>query len=165
MNILPFEHSYWIIPGKLLAGRYPNTQEDIDALVKLGIKTFVNLTKENETQKDGSAIFNYNERLKKENATMHRKAVEDASIPTVETMREIAQIIDDSLAQDKPVYFHCVGGVGRTGTVAGSYLMHSKMANANNVFDIIDYLKRTSPFKEKLSPGRDSQRSFVVNFK
>ncbi|WP_068473870.1 protein-tyrosine phosphatase family protein [Saccharicrinis aurantiacus] len=164
-NVLPFEHSYWIIPGKLLAGKYPKTQEELDALLALGIKTFVNLTEEDETQKDGSPNFRYDAHFNSSEAKMYRKPVEDASTPTIETMREIAEIIDGSLVENKPVYFHCVGGVGRTGTVAGSYLMHSKMANADNVFDIIDYLKRTSPFNEKKSPGRDTQRNFVINYK
>lgn len=164
-SILPFEKSYWVIPGKLLAGQYPASQEKIDSLLALGIKTFVNLTIEGETTKDGQLYFDYNAQLKGSEATMYRKEVEDASIPTKETMDEIAALIDSSLQDDKPVYFHCWGGVGRTGTVLGSYLMHSHMATEENVFDLIDYMKRTSPFKDKKSPGRDAQRQFVVNYK
>lgn len=162
---LPFEKSYWVIPGKIMAGQYPADQDKIDSLLALGIKTFINLTLEGETSKDGEVHFDYETQLNDSDAVMYRKEVEDASIPTTEIMDEISELIDASLEDNKPVYFHCWGGVGRTGTVLGSYLMHSHMANKDNVFDLIDYMKRTSPFKEKRSPGRDVQREFVVNYK
>ena len=164
-KILPFEKSYWIIPGKLLAGQHPRNKEMLSDLLDTGIKTFINLTQEGEIAKDGSEMYNYAPLLSEQGATMHRMSIQDASIPSKELMEKVMAIIDASLADNKPVYFHCWGGVGRTGTVTGSYLMHSKMATRENVFDLIDHIKRTTPYKDKLSPGGEAQRKFVENFR
>jgi len=161
---LPFEKSYWIIPGKVLAGQYPRDEEQLKELLSAGIKTFINLTQEGEIAKDGSEMYDYAPLLSEYGATMHRMSIEDASIPSKALMRKVMQIIEASLEDGKAVYFHCWGGVGRTGTVTGSYLMHSKMATRDNVFDLIDYIKRTTPYKDKPSPGQESQREFVMNF-
>lgn len=37
-------------------------------------------------------------------------------------MREILGLIDEAMAADRPVYVHCWGGVGRTGTVIGCHI-------------------------------------------
>lgn len=48
-NTLPFERSYWIIPGKLMAGEYPAAPDEtesykkLDGLIRVGIKTVINL--------------------------------------------------------------------------------------------------------------------------
>ena len=50
----PLEESYWVLPGRLLAGEYPAeyneaiTRRRIDALIESGFNTFIDLTKPNE---------------------------------------------------------------------------------------------------------------------
>ncbi|MDA3854606.1 MAG: dual specificity protein phosphatase family protein [Bacteroidales bacterium] len=165
ITTLPFDKSYWIIPGKLLAGQYPRDKQQLSNLLDSGIKTFINLTQEGEIAKDGAEMYNYAPTLSEYGATMYRMSIQDASIPSKELMEKVMAIIDVSLAENKPVYFHCWGGAGRTGTVTGCYLVHSKMATSNNVFDLIDHIKRTTPYKDKPSPGGESQRQFVQNFR
>lgn len=80
-------------------------------------------------------------------------------------MDEIIELIDKSLNDNKPVYFHCWGGVGRTGTVLGCYLLHKNMATRENVFGIIDYLKRTTSISNRQSPETEEQRNFVLSYK
>ena len=52
--IKPFEHCYWVVENKFLAGEYPRTKEPgasqkkIDALIRAGVTLFVDLTEENE---------------------------------------------------------------------------------------------------------------------
>jgi len=54
MNRLPIENCYWVVPGKLLAGEYPRDREEessrvkINALLSAGIKSFIDLTEEDE---------------------------------------------------------------------------------------------------------------------
>ncbi|HKJ40023.1 MAG TPA: hypothetical protein VJ972_14700, partial [Anaerolineales bacterium] len=51
----PITESYWVEPGRFLAGEYPgkftpdSTRKRIDALLEAGFNTFIDLTKPNET--------------------------------------------------------------------------------------------------------------------
>ena len=49
--------------------------------------------------------------------------IEDLSVPTLADMERILGAIDDELAAGRAVYLHCWGGIGRTGTVVGCYLV------------------------------------------
>ncbi len=170
-KVLPFERSYWIIPGKLLAGEYPasinesETQKKLDSLVTVGIKTVINLTEDNEKNRDGIKLYDYTSQLKSFGIETHRKPIKDISIPAKNEMDDIIDLIDSSLNENKPVYFHCWGGVGRTGTVLGCYLLHSQMATKTNVFDFITHLKRTTSISHRESPETEEQRKFILNYK
>ena len=54
--------------------------------------------------------------------TWERIPVRDVSVPSKDGMVMILDRIDQALAQQRPVYVHCWGGKGRTGTVVGCYL-------------------------------------------
>ncbi len=47
MTTLPIENCYWVVPGKLLAGKYPRDKGEessrikINALLRSGIKVYV----------------------------------------------------------------------------------------------------------------------------
>lgn len=51
---LPLPHSYWVLPGKLLAGEYPrnkderSSREKIAVLLGAGVKAFIDLTEADE---------------------------------------------------------------------------------------------------------------------
>lgn len=170
-KVLPFERSYWIIPGKLLAGEYPasidetETKKKLDGLVAVGIKTVINLTENQEKNHDGIKLYDYTSQLKSFGIETYRKPIKDISVPAKDEMDEILELIDNSLKENKPVYFHCWGGVGRTGTVLGCYLLHSKMANRNNVFYFISYLKRSTSISHRESPETEEQRRFILDYK
>jgi hypothetical protein len=61
----PFEHSYWVVPGKVLAGCYPGDKEyaevqlKIEALLDLGIRHFISLMEENELDRFDSSMVPY----------------------------------------------------------------------------------------------------------
>lgn len=46
-------------------------------------------------------------------------------VPTPATMTAILDAIDASLAGNEPTHAHCWGGVGRTGTVIGRWLLRT----------------------------------------
>ena len=53
--------------------------------------------------------------------------IHDVSTPTQAQMARILDAIDAALAVGHAVYLHCYGGIGRTGTVVGCYLVRHGM--------------------------------------
>jgi hypothetical protein len=132
LNPLPIPESYWVIPGQLLAGEYPGSWEDertrqrLDLFLEAGFNTFIDLTAVGEllpyspVLSDLAAIYgvviNYN-----------RFSIGDYGIPTLLQMQTTLDFLDNSLQNGRKVYVHCWGGVGRTGTTVGCYLVrHGK---------------------------------------
>jgi len=124
----PISESYWVEPGRFLAGEYPgqytteSTQQRIDALLEAGFDTFIDLTRPNET------VPYY--RILLEEAKIYEMKVErynfpigDFGLPIPETMMSILDTIDTALQNGKKIYLHCWGGIGRTGTTVGCYLV------------------------------------------
>jgi protein-tyrosine phosphatase len=95
---------------------------------------------------------------------MLRYAIKNLNIPTESFMVEILNKIDEQIAPDKRVYVHCWGGVGRTGTVIGCYLIRHGFAEPENVIDTKNYLKRTTNIAHRNSPETEEQCQFVLNW-
>ena len=117
----PIEHCYWVIPGKLIAGEYPRNLDDesspakIRALTDAGIASFIDLT----TPAD--ELFPYGEWLG--DAERRSFPIADLDIPnSPDETKQILDRIDANLADGKPTYVHCWGGIGRTGVVIGCWL-------------------------------------------
>jgi protein-tyrosine phosphatase len=136
----------------------------LEGLLAAGIGTVINLTESGEVNHYGIELYDYSADFRASGLETVRKPIVDVSIPTFEDMDGILDLIDDRLANDKPVYFHCWGGVGRTGTVLGCYLLTSNMAKLDNVFDTIDQLKRESPMRHRNSPETEEQKDFVREY-
>jgi protein-tyrosine phosphatase len=49
--------------------------------------------------------------------TFDQLPIKDLSVPTESHMMRILNQIDLCIKHGKPVYVHCLGGIGRTGTV------------------------------------------------
>jgi protein-tyrosine phosphatase len=70
--------------------------------------------------------------------------------------------IDRSLARDLPVYVHCWGGKGRTGTVVGCYLARHGIATGKSALDKINELRRNVPNWNEPSPETRQQCEMVA---
>ena len=117
----PLANSYWVIPGRLLAGEYPfgaTPVEAHDRLARLrgaGIDTFLDLTEIGE-------MPSYR-RLLPRTAEYRRFAIVDASVPAhPREMRAIQEHIANALERRRRLYVHCRAGIGRTGLVVGCFL-------------------------------------------
>jgi ADP-ribosyl-[dinitrogen reductase] hydrolase len=133
----PFDRSYWLLPGKLLAGPYPYApaarEARIEALLDAGVTAFVDLTEEGEVLR-GLPVLPYRDCLERA-ADARGIEVEAIRVPIRDmtaapegqlmlALREINRL----LAAGRTVYLHCLGGIGRTGTVAGSWLVERGLA-------------------------------------
>ncbi len=56
------------------------------------------------------------------------------------------------------------GGVGRTGTVVGCYLLKQGMANKNTVLETVKTLKKNTTIVNRVSPETEEQREFVLDW-
>lgn len=133
----PHANCYWVEPGRLLAGEYPGASHSDAARRKLqrilaaGVTFFLDLT----SPADGLAPY---AELLAEEAQIYTHAVSyccmtipDYSVPPVAQMVQTLDVIDDALAAGQVLYVHCWGGVGRTGTVIGCYLVrHGRSGEA-----------------------------------
>jgi hypothetical protein len=90
-----------------------------------------------------------------------RLPIRDVNIPSKEAMVGILDEIDLSMQVDQPVYVHCWGGRGRTGTVVGCYLARHGTAVGQEAIERINYLRRAVPASEFRSPETHEQCDMV----
>jgi hypothetical protein len=124
----PISESYWVAPGRLLAGEYPGqydedlTRRRLNALIEAGFDTFIDLTRPHETI-PYAGILQEEARVYNVSATHRRFPIADFGLPTPELMNDILAAIEAILKAGHKIYLHCWGGIGRTGTTVGCYLV------------------------------------------
>jgi len=167
----PWEDSYWVIPGKFLAGAYPGephyreskARMKIGAILESGVTTFVNLTKLYELEP-------YDVMLTQEAEWRDLKAkhihfpIRDFGVPTPEELKEILDIIDAAIAAGKGVYVHCWVGIGRTGTVVAAYLIRHGMSPKEALGRLAE-LRQNVPDAWRTSPESELQWELVLSWK
>ncbi len=166
---VPFPRSYWVIPGLLLAGEFPGARDEneagqkLKALADAGIRHVVNLMEERETDRAGKPFEPYNTVLEElgrgrgAEISCVRFPVPDLGVPSPETMRDVLNSIDEAIRVGKPAYVHCWGGVGRTGTAVGCFLVRHGMADDSNVLYAIRRLRKNDPTASRPSPETAAQ--------
>jgi hypothetical protein len=132
--LLPFRRSYWVVPGRFLAGYYPADldpkiqKEKLQGLVDLGCTKVINLMEETEGDHSGHAFKPYADELTALSGAAGRAMqitrfpIQDLGIPGKAGLVSLLDQIDHWLAEGHTLYLHCWGGRGRTGTVVGSWL-------------------------------------------
>lgn len=110
----PLPNSYWVLPGRFLAGEYPLA--GLRALLAAGIDLFIDLTEPDECPPyDG---------LLPGDIHYLRAPIPDHGIPDdAARMAGIQEDIASALTAGRRIYLHCRAGIGRTGMTAGCYLV------------------------------------------
>ncbi len=158
----PPNDSYWVYPGRLLAGPYPGDMDasvaemKIGQLVSEGVSLFVDLTEEGELKP-------YAQHVEGTGARHVRHSIRDVDVPAQQKMHATLRTIRAALGAGEVVYVHCWGGVGRTGTVIGCLLVEDG-APACGVSKQIAGLRRGTQRRERRSPETDAQQNFIAEW-
>lgn len=132
----PIPNSYWAIPGQLLACEYPWSPKSLnkpklDALLKAGVRTFIDLTECGELSPYSSILCSRAVMLRIDPASIeyHNFPIRDRSLPeSVEYMNSVLDVLRDNEVRERIAAVHCRGGIGRTGMVIGCWLVQSGIA-------------------------------------
>ena len=166
----PIPESYWVEPGRLLAGEYPGqfdgelTRKRVAALLEAGFDTFIDLTRPDEILPYTQALFDEAKAYGIE-VEHDRFPIEDFGLPTPEQMNSILDRIDESLQAGHKIYLHCWGGIGRTGTTVGCYLVRRGRTGEEALKQLAQWWKKVpKSLYHPRSPETQEQVDFILNW-
>ena len=166
----PVRESYWVEPGRFLAGEYPaspsieRTRQRLDLLLEAGIDTFIDLTLPNELP-PYQPILLEQAKLRDIEVQYNRFTIIDRSIPMGDMMTTILDAIDKALIGGGNIYLHCWGGIGRTGTTVGCYLVRRGLTGKQALAQLAEWWKEVpkSAYNPR-SPETDRQVEYILNW-
>jgi len=141
----------YVVSDSLLAGAYPGTADAVTALERNGITVFVDLTHPSDPLDDYGHLLHGARRL--------AHPIPDMGTPTAGHVMQILDDIDAARAQGGTAYVHCWGGVGRTGTVIGCWLMRHELDAGDPIARIAEL--RAEIAGERPSPETPGQVALV----
>jgi hypothetical protein len=123
----PIDESYWVVPGRLLAGAHPGSRSRAQAMERLrgfvaaGVTCFIDLTEATEAA-PYEALLPF-EAPNGRRVEYLREPLPDHGVPASrETMQRILALLDGALDAGHVVYLHCRAGIGRSGMAIGCWL-------------------------------------------
>ena len=165
----PIADSYWVIPGRLLAGEYPGAfvedgaRRKLQSILDSGVNAFIDLTEDGE-------LIPYSNLLPTGTASgdisiaYHRMPIKDLGAPTALEMSIILESINGHLYDEAVVYVHCFGGIGRTGTVMGCYMVQEMGMTGSEALLRIEELRKGISDGSRRSPETQEQRDMVMKW-
>jgi len=183
-------YSNWVIPGRLMVGRYPFVEPGLNrrcdnyekgvaqlkAILRTGIRTFICLQDELPHQKlmyrqvvDG--FYPYLEwcrAIAGPGVVALHFPIVDLSIPDAEVLNEFLTDIIERLRNGERMYIHCWGGRGRAGVVSCCLLSKAFKISADEALERVGRAYLTRKDGAYRSPQTKQQvnfvRSFVANY-
>ena len=157
---------YWADPGRILAGPYPSIPDaaipgyvsDVEHLMQLGIRAFLNL--HGEPYDDAARTAAETRGMK---ILSYCIPFEDFAAPPEAKMTEALNLLLRIVQRDVPVYVHCIAGCGRTGMLIGCYLIATGKATPENFVQQIA-MRRNAAGLYGNSPDTAPQVCFVQRF-
>ena len=156
----PHGNTYWLWAGRVLAGEHPAKDGDEQLPEKLqlfalaGITHFIDLTSATDPVKPYQTLGG---------AVRINHPITDFGVPSLIQMQSILQSIQSALTQGGKVYVHCKGGIGRTGTVAATWLTEQGLDSEQALALLLQkWQSMDKRFEEPHTPETEAQRQFVL---
>ena len=172
MKERPIEYCYWVT-DQLLAGEYPRNLDEessaakIQALLSAGVEVFVDLTEgENEWRYiQDKRLLPYAQLIGR--AQRLHFGIPDTELPkSPEFTKEILDAIDHHISEGRTVYVHCLGGVGRTGTIVGCWLARRNGYDGEAALEELCELWKENPKSQwRCSPENFHQKDYIRNWR
>jgi protein-tyrosine phosphatase len=138
----PDPNSYWVVPGKLLAGEYPGARDSEEArrrskrFLAAGVRHFIDLTEVGELTPCAELLT---EEEAGSGTSYKRIPIRDGSVPEEpKTVAEIIAAIDRAITEGGITYVHCWGGIGRTGLAVACWLQERGQTPDEALADLAD---------------------------
>jgi protein-tyrosine phosphatase len=153
-------HAWWVTPGAVLAGEYPTNEASmplkLELLIDAGIRTFVDLTTPEDHLHPYASMIPHLAAERDVEVTRASFPIPDLSVIDVEGYTPIVDFMAAEVDADRPVYVHCWGGIGRTGTVIGCWLVRNGRTADEAVAEIAS-LRAGTRKQHRRSPETDEQ--------
>ena len=171
MRERPIEYCYWVADN-LLAGEYPgDIDEDkakakVESLLRAGVSVFIDLTEDGEhsAYTRGRPLVPYAHLA--ESAEHLRFAIPDGRAPESGAFTTaILDAIDRHIEEGHGVYVHCLGGVGRTGTVVGCWLSRHGHPGSHALERLGQLWQQNPKSLDRDSPERSAQVRYVRSWR
>jgi hypothetical protein len=166
----PLHESYWVEADRFLAGEYPGAEDEfttrkrLTALLNAGFDTFIDLTGPGELQPYQPLLAEEAQSYGMQVACL-RFPIGDFGLPGREQMVQILDSIDSALAAGHRIYLHCWGGIGRTGTTVGCYLVRHGRTGLDALHHLSELWKGVPKSdRHPRSPETPAQVDFILNW-
>jgi protein-tyrosine phosphatase/nicotinamidase-related amidase len=148
-----------ILPGRKDRGR--NLQKDLQNLKEENVTKIISLITEHEYLEYG--VSNLKQDYINAGFSFISYPMVDQGIPDVTTLPSILQTMDKELEQGGNVVLHCVGGLGRSGTIAAAYLNYKFGMDPNQAISIVREHRSQRAVESKEQLAFLQENSFVLS--
>ena len=120
----------WLIDEKLAGSGMPTSFDELDWILKQGVKSIVTMT-ENSLPKEWIQDIGY----------LH-VPTPDLTAPEMEKIDLAVDFIHQNISDNQAVMVHCAAGMGRAGTILACYLVKYQKYSA---LDAIEKIRKERP--------------------
>ncbi|PJZ51767.1 dual specificity protein phosphatase family protein [Leptospira adleri] len=143
-----------ILPGR--KDRERNLNEDIQTIRREGITHVLCLLTENEFTEYG--VKDLKEEYKKQGLDVYYCPVLDQTAPLLEQTIPALKWMDQALSKKEKLLIHCVGGLGRSGTLAAAYTIWKEKVTASEAISMVRESRSERAIESKI------QEEFLSDF-